>query len=89
MGQLLLPLSDKQRHINRKNLNTRIKNSKDKSFVIEGGHDYVVHHFGQVLSKGGKFIIVLKGQIYRLVFNDTSTVLYTTPYNPENIKNLT
>ena len=74
-----LRTTDKQRHINRKNLRTRILNHDGDSFEIDGDHDFIVNRFGQVLSKNGQYIIVLKGETYKIVFNETSATIYTKP----------
>lgn len=81
MFKYTLRTTEKQRHINRKNLLKRLKSHEGKSFVIEGSHDEIVNKFGQILSKEGKYIIVLKGVAYRIVFHDTNATLYTKPYD--------
>lgn len=81
MSGYKLRTSEKQRHANRKNLRQRVINHDGESFEIEGTHDDIVNKFGQVLSKDGKHIIVLKGVVYRIVFNGSSAVLYVKPYD--------
>lgn len=81
MFKYALRTTEKQRHVNRKNLVKRITNHEGESFEIEGSHDELVNKFGQILSKEGKHIIVLKGIIYRIIFHETSATLYTKPYD--------
>lgn len=81
MLKYTLRITEKQRHINRKNLRTRVLNHDGESFVIEGSQDEIVNKFGQVLSKEGKHIIVLKGVAYRIIFRETEATLYTKPYD--------
>lgn len=77
-----LRITDRQRHINRKNLLTRINNHDGSSFVINEDHDTVVNKYGQVLSKEGKHIIVLKGNCYPLRFDNDTTTVYTKAFDP-------
>ena len=81
MFKYTLRTTEKQRHINRKNLLKRLKSHEGESFVIEGSHGEIVNKFGQILSKEGKHIIVLKGVVYRIIFRDTNATLYTKPYD--------
>lgn len=82
MFKYQLRLSEKQRHQNRKNLLTRIKNHEGASFTINEDHDTVVNKYGQVLTKEGKHIIVLKGNCYPLRFDENTTTVYTKSFDP-------
>lgn len=81
MFKLPLRLTEKQRHINRRNLNRRIQASNDESIVIDGTRDEIINKFGQILKKEGRYIIVLKAVIYRINFNEKNATIYTTPYD--------
>lgn len=81
MFKLPLRITDKQRHINRRNLNKRIQVSTDEFIVIDGTRDEIINKFGQILNKEGRYIIVLKAVVYRIIFNEKNATIYTTPYD--------
>lgn len=81
MFKLPTRITEKQRHTNRKNLNKRIQNTTDESFTIDGTKDAIINKFGQVLCKDSRYIIVLKGEVYRIVFGEHSATIYTKPYD--------
>lgn len=82
MLQYKLRTTEKQRHANRKNLRLRVLNHVGDSFVIDGDHDDIVNRFGQVMTKGDRHIIILKGEAYKIVFNETNATLYTKSFDP-------
>lgn len=82
MFKLPMRITEKQRHTNRRNLVTRITNHDGESFTIDGTKDAIVDKFGQVMTKEGKYLIVLKGQAYRITFDKTFATLYTKPFDP-------
>ena len=74
-----LRTTDKQRHVNRKNLRTRILNHDGDSFEIDGIRDSIVNRFGPVQYMDGQYVIVLKGEAYKIEFNKTNATIYTKP----------
>lgn len=78
MSNTSVRYTEKQRHTNRKNLHTRIKNHDGDSFLLNESIEEVANKYGQVLSKGGVYIIVLKAKIYKLEEIDCKTKVNTT-----------
>lgn len=81
MFKLPVRTTEKQRHVNRRNLNKRIQNTSDESFTIDGTKDEIINKFGQILHKDSRYIIVLKGEVYRIIFGERSATIYTKPYD--------
>ena len=72
-------VSDAERVRNQLALHNQIQAHEHDTLTLNHNREYITEHYGFVLSKKGKFIIVVHGLIYRVVFAPTTTVIFTTP----------